>query len=368
MDIYTRRKAWPVLLLIALSAVLAWPAAAQEDAIVSLVEGEPILRADFEARVRLTRWQFLHDLEVLYELTGGHLELAADFVQSRVASLQDPVALGEDMLHLMENEKLLWKQGETRGLLPTEDEIDAEEAYFFSRWTNVPPEEIATSAEAQAFIADWYAGAMAASGMSKAQLRNIFATEALTQKLYTAIAENVPQEELAVHTRHILCAFNPENPADPTPPSDEQRAAAESCAQTAMIRLASGENFEAVARSLSDDLASGQRGGDVGWTFLSRLTANYADAARDAELNTIIGPVETEFGFHVLEVLEREMRPLSDEAYRAAQVGYFEAWLDTLYDQATIERSEDWQTAVPAEPTLGDLAAEVQDAVQALLG
>ena len=367
METHTRRKIWPVLLLIALLATLALPAAAQETEIVSRVEGEPITQTQFEMRVRLVRWQFLRELEKLYELTGGQLELAANFVQNRVTSLQDPVALGGDVLELMENERLLWQQGAEMDLLPTEDEIDAEEAYFFSQWTNVPQEELATNDEAQAFIADWYAGAMAASGMDKAQLREVFATEALTQKLYTAIAESVPHEELAVHTRHILCAFNPENPGDPTPPTDEQRAAAESCAQTAMIRLANGENFEAVARSLSDDLGSSQRGGDVGWTFLSMLTANYADAARDAELNTVIGPVETEFGFHVLEVLERETRPLSDEEYRQAQVGYFQTWIAALYDQATIERSDNWQEAVPTEPALDELDEELLGAIHALL-
>ena len=362
-----RRKIWPVLLLTAWLATLALPAAAQETEVVSRVDGDPITRAEFQARVRLVRWQFLHEIETLYDLTGGQLELAADFVQNRAASLQDPVTLGDDVLELMETERLLHHQAAELGLLPTDEEIDAEEAYFFSRWTNVPPEEIATDAEAQAFIADWYSGAMAASGMSKDDLRRVFAAEALTQKLYAYVAENVPQEELAVHTRHILCAFNPENPRDPTPPDDEQRAAAESCAQTAMIRLANGEKFEAVARSLSDDLSSSQRGGDVGWTFLSTLTPNYADAARDAELNTVIGPVETEFGFHVLEVLEREMRPLSDEEYRQAQVGYFQTWVEALYNQATIERSDHWQDAVPTEPTLDELDEEIRDAVQAVL-
>ena len=368
MTIPTRRKIWPVLLLIALLATLALPAAAQEEVIVSRVNDEVITRAEFQARVRLVRWQFLRELEKLYELTGGQLELAADFVQSRAASLQDPVALGGSVLKLMEIERLLYNTAAELDLLPTDAEIDAAEADFFSKWTNVPPEELATNAAAQAFIADWYAGAMAASGMTRDDLRQVFAAEALTQKFYAHIAENVPQEELAVHTRHILCAFNPDNPGDPTPPSDEQRAAAENCAQTAMIRLANGEKFEAVARSLSDDLASSQRGGDVGWTFLRSLTPNYAAAAHDAELNTVIGPVETEFGFHVLEVLEREMRPLSDEEYRQAQEGYFHTAVDTIYDLATIERSENWQDAVPTEPTLDDLDAEIREAVQAVLG
>ncbi len=366
MNAQTRRKFWPTLLLIVLLAAWVWPAAAQETEVVSRVNGEPITRAEFQARVRLVRWQFLRELSELYDLTGGQLDLAADFVQMRVASLQDPVALADSVLSQMETERLAWEQGAEMGVLPSDEDIDARVAHFFSSWTNVEPDQLTDDADAQAFIANWYTEAMAASGMTQEELRTVFATEALSQKLYAHVAESVPREELAVHTRHILCAFNPDNPGDPNPPTDEQRATAESCAQSALIRLQNGEKFEAVARSLSDDLASSQRGGDVGWTFLSHLTAPYADAARDAELNTIVGPVETEFGMHVLEVLERETRPLSDEEYKQAQDGYYRLWLRTLHDQATIERSDDWDTDIPAEPTLTELDTEIQDAIQAM--
>jgi parvulin-like peptidyl-prolyl isomerase len=171
-----------------------------------------------------------------------------------------------------------------------------------------------------------------------------------------------------VHTRHILCSFHPDNPSDLTPPTPEQRAAAETCIMTAYARLSSGEPFASVALALSNDRASAQRGGDVDWALVSTLVQGYADAVRDAELNKLIGPVETEFGLHLIEVLERRTQRLTDEEYATSQQGYFDVWLQALRAQATIERSPDWNTGLPAEPGLDSLAPNVRDAVIKVTG
>ncbi len=354
------------LLLVAALALpgILPPVAAQDGGdIVSTVNGQPIPRAQFHERVRLVRWQYLHELETLYEATGGSLALTPTYVRTLVDSLTDPAALGEDVLYLLEQERLLWQKGEELGLTPAAEDARAQEDRFFSLWTNVPVERLATSETALAFIAQWYAEATAASGMSESEIRILFETEALRARLYEHVAASVPREELAVHTRHILCAFHPGNVNDPAPPTDDERAAAKNCAEGVLIRLANGEAFGPLAMELSDDLASAQRGGDVGWQFLSYLAEPYAEAAREAELNTVVGPVETEYGYHVLEVLDREQRELNDTEYAESAQGYFDLWVQTLREDATIERSPDWNANIPATPDLSLLDAEVQAAI-----
>lgn len=344
------------------------PAAAQDgDDIVSTVNGQPIPRAQFHARVRLVRWQYLHELETLYEATGGSMGLTPTYVRTRVGSLSDPATLGEDVLYLLEQERLLWQKGEELGLTPTAEDARAQEERFFSLWTNVPLEQLAASETAQAFIDEWYAGATAASGMSADDIRILFETEALRRRLYEHVAASVPREEPAVHTRHILCAYHPDNIADPAPPTAEERAAAKTCAESALIRLANGEGFGPLAMELSDDLASAQRGGDVGWQFLSYLAEPYAEAVREAELNTAIGPVETDYGYHVIEVLERGQRELSDAQYAESTQGYFDLWVQSLRDNATIERQPGWDAGIPATPDLSALDAEIQAAIADLM-
>jgi hypothetical protein len=344
----------------------ALPAAAQDVTVVSQVNDDSITRTAFEARVRLVRWQYLNEIETLYEATGGNLQITADYVNNHVAALNDPVQLGDDVLHEMEEERLLWQTGEQLDLTPTADETKAQEDGFFSRWTNIAVNQLATSQEAQTFIANWYASATAASGMTADDIRILFETEALRTKLYTYLAQSVPKEEMAVQTRHILCSFHPDNPADPTPPTQEQRDAAESCIQAAQLRLASGEEFSAVAADLSDDQASAVQGGNVGWSLLNYLAESYANAARDADLNTVIGPVETEYGLHLIEVLDRKMQTLTDQEFQDSVNGYFRLWVQSLWNTATVERSADWNAAVPADPAVNTLAPTILAAIDKL--
>jgi len=323
--------------------------------VVSVVNGEPIAREAFHARLRLVRWQYLKELDALYGATGGNLQLTREHVTARVTSLQDPVQLGDDVLYQMEEEWLLWQTGEQLGILPTTTEIQQQEATFFSLWTNVPVEQLATSAQAQEFITTWYAEAMAASGMSVADFQQLFAASALRLRLYAYVAENAPTEELAVHTRHMLCSFHPDTPSDMSAPTAEQRAAAQACIDTALERLSAGDSFALVAAELSDDSASAEQGGDVGWTLISYLAENYATAAQDSALKTVIGPVETEFGLHLIEVLDRRMQTLSAEELDASQRGYFRLWIQTLHDEATIARGDDWAAGLPVDPALDTL-------------
>jgi len=365
LRVFSRRCCMAGVMVVLLLAG-ALPGFAQDSGIAATVNGESITRAEFQARVRLVRWQYLQELAKFYELTGGNLGLSPDYVNHLVTSLQDPVSLGDAVLSQMEEERLLWQKGIELGLTPTTEETQAQEAQFFSLWTDVPVTELAQNSAAQTFISTWYANATEVSGLGQEELRVLFAHEVLRSRLYDTISASVPGEELAVHTRHILCAFDPMPDAGATP-MPEVRVAAQGCIQAAQARLQSGEAFESVAADLSDDHASAEQGGDVGWVRLDYLVKSYADAVRDAVLNTLIGPIETEFGFHLIEVLERESQALTENELVDARDGYFKAWIQSLYDQAAIQRSADWNVDVPAEPGLQALDPTTLDAVNDFL-
>jgi hypothetical protein len=357
------------LLLVGLIApAAAWPASAQEPVIVSTVNGDPISQDALYGRIRLVRWQYLREIEAMYEGSGGLLNLVDEQVTRIVNDLNDPVRLGSDVLHEMEEERLLWQTGESLGVTPTAEDAKAYEDSFFSTWTAVPAEQLAQNSTAQEFITQWYADATAASGMSAADIRFLFETEALRARLYQQLSQNVPQQEMAVQTRHVLCSFHPDNPADLTPPTDEQRATAVSCIQAAQVRLANGEPFGVVAADLSADEASAIQGGNVGWSLLSYLADTYANAVRDAELNTVIGPVETEYGLHLIEVMDRKMQTLTDAEYQNSVTGYFRLWVQSLWDQATVERTAGWDATIPTDPALDSLSPTILEAVNRVVG
>ncbi len=98
-----------------------------------------------------------------------------------------------------------------------------------------------------------------------------------------------------VQARHILIKI------------DETRdeAAAQRLMETVRARLARGEAFETVAAELSEDPGSRERGGDLGWFGRGRMIAEFEQAAFGAAPGSVVGPVKTTFGLHLIQVLDR---------------------------------------------------------------
>ena len=71
-------------------------------------------------------------------------------------------------------------------------------------------------------------------------------------------------------------------------------------------RISSGEDFGALASSFSMDPGSKKKGGDLGWVKRGSLLKNFEEAAFTIKTNTISNPIETEVGYHILEVFERK--------------------------------------------------------------
>jgi hypothetical protein len=80
-------------------------------------------------------------------------------------------------------------------------------------------------------------------------------------------------------------------------------------AQSALDRIHGGESFEAVAKALSADPGSRERGGDLGWSLPSHFIEPFAEAVkRLAPHGLVEQPVQTRFGWHVIEVTEVRAR------------------------------------------------------------
>ncbi len=111
------------------------------------------------------------------------------------------------------------------------------------------------------------------------------------------IVETRPAEATTVRARHILFRAD-ENDA-------EAVAAARQEAQTFKQRLQNGEDFAQLAIDRSDDPGSGARGGDLGWFGPGRMVEPFADAAFGASIGRVVGPIQTQYGMHLIEVTNR---------------------------------------------------------------
>ena len=65
-----------------------------------------------------------------------------------------------------------------------------------------------------------------------------------------------------------------------------------------------GADFADVARQHSS-CPSGRQGGELGTFGPGQMVKEFDDVVFSGELNTVLGPVQTQFGYHLLEVTER---------------------------------------------------------------
>ncbi len=117
------------------------------------------------------------------------------------------------------------------------------------------------------------------------------------QKFYDANSERMVEPE-GVHARHILIQVEAES-------GPEARTAQRERAEEIRQKLVGGADFAALARESSDDKGSGARGGDLGWLPRGRTVPPFEQAAFALEPGKLSELVETRFGFHLIEVLEK---------------------------------------------------------------
>jgi len=142
------------------------------------------------------------------------------------------------------------------------------------------------------------------------------------------------------HVRHILIKFS--------------EVVSEKDALTRIVsikeRLDNGEKFEDLARQYSDD-GSAKSGGDLSWVNPGDTVPEFEKTMNVLALGEISNIIKTQFGLHVIQVLERRNQDMTKEAARikARQEirarksdEAFQDWVRELRDRAFVElRLED---------------------------
>jgi peptidyl-prolyl cis-trans isomerase SurA len=111
-------------------------------------------------------------------------------------------------------------------------------------------------------------------------------------------------------------------------------------------RIEAGEDFAALAREYSEDIGTAAEGGDLGWTNPGQMVPEFESAMASTEVGDISAPVRSQYGWHILEVLERREKDMT-EAMRRAQIREFlhsrkyeeelDAWLRKIRDEAFVD-------------------------------
>jgi foldase protein PrsA len=250
---------------------------------------------------------------------GGSGETAATVNGSEISSADIEAMLGEALDPTPDNEAqalttlIQWEATEQAAaeqfdFRPTDDEIDAQVVQVVAQAGADSLEQIAETQRISVDLLRRYIVQLMTRDAIAAELEA--GLEAPTDDAIAAELANNPADWTSVCMAHILVATE-----------DEAMAAIE--------RITAGEDFATVATEVSTDTASAISGGDLGCTTAGSFVDEFAAAAMDAPIGAVVGPVETQFGFHVLVVSSREEATPEDVR-------------TTLTDQAVVAASDGW--------------------------
>lgn len=122
-------------------------------------------------------------------------------------------------------------------------------------------------------------------------------TERDMEEFYRQYQDSLPTVPEQVEIARILILEKP---------STEARDVAIALAESIIDSLKNGGDFGDFARRYSIDPSSAAHGGEVGWVKNGRFVKEYEDAARALNINEISKPVESKFGIHVIQLLDKK--------------------------------------------------------------
>jgi parvulin-like peptidyl-prolyl isomerase len=103
-------------------------------------------------------------------------------------------------------------------------------------------------------------------------------------------------ENVVAQASHILIGFGPSNNKD----------SAKAEAEKILKKARSGEDFAKLAQEFSEDKGSARNGGDLGFFGKGKMVKPFEDAVFAAKVGQIVGPVESQFGYHIIKVTDKK--------------------------------------------------------------
>lgn len=218
--------------------------------------------------------------------------------QTMLAQMRD------ELLDQMIEQEIMNQAAAREGLVVTKDEVDKAFA------TTV------ADAGGQDKLDEW----LKTSGFTLDEFRQTILEQLTDEKLFNKVVATVPTTAEQVHARHIM--VNTEEDA-----------------KAVLARLKAGEDFVKIAQEVSLDDGSKEEGGDLGFFPKGYMIPEFEAAAFSLQPGTFSDPVKSQYGYHIIMVVERDPNhPLDEQMLHMNQQEAFAAWLDGEKAAAKIEK------------------------------
>jgi hypothetical protein len=172
--------------------------------------------------------------------------------------------------------------------------------------------------------------------ISEADLRYVIESQLYREKVMDAVLADadIPREEEQVWARHILV--------------EELETAHE-----VEAKLQAGEHWVELAAEYSTDTSSIDNGGDLGWFGADQMVPEFELATFALnEIGQISDPIQTQFGYHIIQLLGRRSQPLTESQYQQERQTEFQDWLTAQRENSEVEIRDYFRERVSSIPTL----------------
>jgi foldase protein PrsA len=254
--------------------------------VAAVVNGQPIPLAEYETQAGVAESYYSQQPDIDPESQAGKEELAQLRLQ---------------VLDWMIDQVLIEQAAIREGIQVPDTQVDAEVAKM--------------RAEDATRFDQW----LEANGLTLESFKRRLRVEMMGAALSERVTRTIPTRVEQVRVRHILL-------------STEQEA------KRVLDQLESGVDFATLARTYSLDGSNADQGGDLGFFPRGLMAPEFEEAAFSLAPGEVSGVIKTQFGYHVIEVLEYDPdRDVPAEILPALRQQAFQRWLESERALATIE-------------------------------
>ena len=263
---------------------LAWPQTNQDiDGVAAIIEEHIVLKSDLAQMVNMSIIQNKIDIEKDRE---------------KIKNLEKSV------LESMIDQKIILKKAELDSVLVEEKEVDLaldqQIQMLISQAGGEKKAEEALGQSIKEFRREfWYdmRDRLVSEKYQQQLINTIKVTRLDVLDFYKTYKDSLPVIPLKAKIRHCLIKVKP---------SQSSKKSSFLFLKELQKKLEKGESFSDLAEKYSEDPGSKNNGGSLGWVKRGSLVKSFETAAFTSQLNKVTNPIESEFGFHLIETIKKQ--------------------------------------------------------------
>ena len=214
-------------------------------------------------------------------------------------------ALEKTILESMIDQKIILKKAELDSVVVDENEVnlalDQQIQMLISQAGGEKKAEEALGQSIKSFRREfWYEmrDRLLSEKYQQQLINNIKVTRLDVLNFYETYKDSLPTIPLKAKVRHCLIKIKP---------SETAKKSSILFLKDLKNKIKQGALFSDLAKKHSEDPGSKNNGGELGWVKRGSLVKSFETAAFTSPINHITDPIESEFGFHLIETLKKKV-------------------------------------------------------------